>query len=71
MVQLIPLIIILPFIAFYAWMFWDMVNNDDLPNNSVTPATWPPSSKFSWTVAFVFLNIFAAGFYYFTEYKKR
>jgi hypothetical protein len=28
MVQLVPLIIVLPLLAFYLWMFRDMANND-------------------------------------------
>ena len=43
--QLISLIVVLPLIAFWFWMFWDMTNNDSLPNNSSAPLTWPPSLK--------------------------
>ena len=70
MVQLIPLIIILPLLAFYLWMFRDMAENDNLPSNSSPPLTWPPTSKYGWTVAFIFLNVFAALMYYSLEYRK-
>ncbi len=71
MEQLILVLIPLPLVAFWVWMFWDMTNNRDLPGNSPAGLTWPPSSKYDWTVAFVFLNIFAAGLYYFNEYRNR
>ncbi len=61
--MLILLIRILPLLplAFWLWMGWDMANNDNLPG----------SSKLNWLLAFMFLSVFAAGFYYFTEYRKR
>jgi hypothetical protein len=58
---IIPLIIILPLIVFWLWMFRDMINNDNLPS----------SSKDYWLLAFIFMNVFAAVFYYVTEYRKR
>jgi hypothetical protein len=42
-------------------MFRDMTNNEYLPGDS----------KYSWTLAFIFLNVFAALWYYFVEYKNR
>ncbi len=66
----ISMLIILPFIVFWLWMFWEMTNNQDLPSNTNTPLTWPPSSKYAWTLAFIFLNVFAAVLYYFYEYKS-
>ena len=71
MVQLIPLISVLLLFTFWLWMFWDMTNNGNLPSNSTAPLAWPPSSKFSWTLTFVFLNVFGAVFYYFYEYRNR
>ncbi len=58
--QLILLLIPLPFAAFWLWMFWDMMNNEYLPEQSRT----------TWMVAFVFLNFFTAVYYYFNVYKK-
>jgi hypothetical protein len=69
MVGLIPVIIVLPLIGFWLWMFREMSHNDYLPDNS--PLTWPPSSKYNWMLAFIFLNVFAAAFYYVLEYRKR
>ena len=60
---LIVLIIILPLplLVFWAWMFREMINNDNLPNDT----------KSYWTFLFIFLNIFAAMFYYVNVYKDR
>ncbi len=60
---LILLIIILPMplLVFWAWMFREMINNDNLPNDT----------KNYWTLFFIFLNIFAAMFYYVNVYKDR
>ncbi len=68
---LISMLVILPFIIFWFWMFWDMTNNDRLPSNSNVPLTWPPSSKYGWTLMFILMNVFAACFYYFYEYRNR
>lgn len=57
----IPLIITLPLVVFWLWMAWELGKNDNLPG----------SSKTNWMLAFIFLNVFAAVFYYFAEYKKR
>jgi len=59
--MLIPLIIIVALEGFWGWMFMDMSNNPSLP----------PASKQNWLIAFVFLNIFAAGWYYLSEYQDR
>ena len=69
--QLISVVFILPLIVFWLWMFWDMTNNDSLPANSAAPLTWPPSSKYTWTLLFILMNVFAAAFYYAFEYRKR
>lgn len=60
-VQLLPLVLILPLLAFWVWMFRDMINNGNLPD----------TSKNWWMVAFIFLNVFAAVFYYVYEYKNK
>lgn len=60
-VQLIPLLFIIPLIAFWAWMFRDMLNNDDLL----------PDAKQNWTWAFILLNVFAAAVYYGGIYQQR
>jgi hypothetical protein len=57
----IPLIISLPLVVFWLWMAWDLGKNDNLSG----------SSKYNWMLAFIFMNVFAAVFYYVTEYKKR
>lgn len=60
-VQLIPLIVVLPLLAFWAWMFRDMIDNRDLP----------PRAKETWTFAFIILNVFAAAIYYANVYLNR
>jgi hypothetical protein len=61
-VQLIlPMIIFVPALAFWGWMFRDMLNNDNLPS----------SAKNGWMFAFILLNIFAAVIYYVQEYRSR
>jgi hypothetical protein len=69
--ELISVVIVFPLIVFWFWMFWDMSGNDSLPNNSNPLLTWPPTSKNGWMFFFVFLNVFAAAFYFASEYRKR
>jgi len=57
----ISLIIILPMVVFWLWMAWDLGKNDNMSGNE----------KFYWTLAFLFMNVFAAVFYYVTEYRKK
>jgi hypothetical protein len=61
MVQLIPMIISLPLIGFWFWMFRDMTNNEYLSSDA----------RYNWTLAFIFLNFFGALWYYFVEYRNR
>jgi hypothetical protein len=73
MEPLMPMIWILPLLAFWLWMFWDMTTNDNLPNSSMFSQSlnyfhW---TKLDWTLAFIVLNVFAALLYYFTQYRKR
>lgn len=60
MTPLVSLIALVPLLVFYVWMFRDMTNNDALSSDS----------KYTWTWAFIFLNVFAAVLY-FVEYKRR
>jgi heme A synthase len=48
-------------ISFWLWMFVEMIRNDDME----------PTAKTYWTVAFIFLSIFAAGLYYLNIYRRR
>jgi len=57
----IGLIITLPLIVFWLWMAWDLGGDDDMSG----------SEKFYWQVAFIFMNVFAAVFYYVNVYRKR
>jgi hypothetical protein len=57
---LIPLIISIPFIAFWIWMFWDFTQNPYIPSNA----------RVYWLIGFVFPNILTAGYYYFNQYSR-
>jgi hypothetical protein len=58
---LIPLLIVLPLIIFWLWMFQAMLNNRSLLK----------SEKDTWTLLFIFLNVFAAVLYYANVYRNR
>ncbi|MGZ6004745.1 MAG: hypothetical protein ACXWLH_01195 [Candidatus Saccharimonadales bacterium] len=58
----------LPLIGFWAWMFRHMTKNLYLPKCPLT-ITGNMDPRYDWTITFVFLNIFAAAYYYFTEYR--
>ena len=57
----IGLIITLPLIVFWLWMAWDLGGDDDMSG----------SEKFYWLLTFLFLNVFAAVYYYVYVYRKR
>lgn len=68
---LVSLVVILPLIAFWAWMFNDMLNNDDIPSMEPAGFRWPPEAKNHWIIFFIIFSIFTAGYYYFTEYRNK
>jgi CDP-diglyceride synthetase len=53
----IPLILL----VFWAWMFWEMIHDNEIPERERT----------TWLVLFILLNVIAAGYYYFTYYRNR
>lgn len=59
--RLIPMVAALILLSFWIWMFRDMAAND----------RFIVTSKYNWTLAFVFLNVFAAVYYYVYEYRNR
>ena len=69
-IQLI--IVILPIVPllFWLWMFSDMSNNVNLPQCFIT-FTRGSNSTFDWWVVFIFLNVFAAIFYYVAVYRNK
>ncbi len=70
---LFPIVVVLPLLAFWMWMFSDMINNTDLPRWpfwDVTDSDSLPSRRFNWTLAFALLNVFAAAIYYSTVYTN-
>ena len=58
---LISVMTILPLIGFWFWMYHDMTNNVYLTNRE----------KDTWTLYFIFLNVFAAILYYVYQYRPR
>ena len=58
---LVPLIVVIPSLLFWARMFADMMNNDYIPS----------SAKYPWMLLFIVGNIFAAVYYYVSEYRNR
>jgi hypothetical protein len=58
---LIPLLVVAVALAFWGWMFSDMVGNDEMPREV----------KETWTFLFILLNVFAAAIYYSTIYRNR
>jgi hypothetical protein len=70
MANLIALLIPFLLIAFWLWMFNHMLNNDDIPSSGMPMLRWPPEAKNHWMILFIVLNIFTAGYYYFTEYNR-
>ncbi len=59
--QSVLVLLPIPLLIFWMWMFSDMMRNDEIPTNL----------KFQWFLAFIFLNIFAAILYYFQTYSKK
>lgn len=57
----VPLLIIVPLVIFWGWMYRDMTNNDELP----------AGDKETWTWMFVLLNVFGAGLYFINVYRYR
>jgi len=70
MAPLLVLAIPLALIGFWFWMLNDMLHNDDIPSAEPPGLRWPPTAKNQWVIYFIVLNIFTAGYYYFTEYSK-
>lgn len=61
-VQLIPpLTVLILGLAFWGWMFRDMMNNDRLTS----------SEKNTWTWIFILLNVFGTAIYYANVYRDR
>lgn len=70
MAQTLTLLIPFIIIAFWGWMFNDMLRNDSIPSAEPQGLRWPPAAKNQWTILFIILNIFTASYYYLTEFHK-
>ena len=57
----IPFIVFLVLLAFWAWMLRDLAFNGSISN----------TEKYYWAAAFLFTFVFGAAFYYFREYRPR
>lgn len=60
-IQLIPMMVGLPLIGFWMWMFREMTTNPALTQ----------TEKRTWMLEFFLMNIIAAALYYANIYKKR
>lgn len=70
MIQSLIILIPLLLAAFWLWMFNDMLNNGAIRNAGPLEFRWPPAARSQWILLFIVFNVFTAGYYYFTEYKK-
>jgi hypothetical protein len=61
MIVLLPIIIGFVMVGFWLWMLVDLTNNKYLTRET----------KNNWFIAFIFLNIFGALWYYMVEYRNR
>lgn len=70
MAQIILILIPLPLVVFWLWMFSDMTKNGNLPQCFITFSNGK-NSGFDWTVAFIFLSIFTAIVYYVNVHRNK
>ncbi len=70
--QLIALLIPVALLAFWAWMYSDLVRtpNDRMPDCFIT-VTSNNDPRLDWNVAFIFLNIITAAYYYLKVYRSK
>ncbi len=61
LILLVAVLLPVPLFVFWLWMFRDMSNNGYLSGGE----------RYNWTLYFVFLNVFAALWYYVVEYRPR
>ncbi len=61
MIQFVAVLVVLPLLIFWFWMLKDLADNPYLPSGA----------KNTWFLAFVFLNVVAAFYYYMVEYRNR
>lgn len=60
MPPIILLAIPIGFLAFWVWMYREMMRNEYLT----------PAAKNYWTMMFIFFNVLTAVYYYATEYRN-
>lgn len=70
MAELFGLLVPVLLLAFSAWMFLAMLRNDDLPACFIT-ITRGSDPRLDWAVAFVFLSIFTALYYYVNVFRHQ
>ncbi len=67
---LILTLVPLALLAFWAWMFVDMIRSDDLPGCFIS-LSGGADPKSDWIVMFVLLSLVTAMVYYTEIYRKR
>ncbi len=67
---LIPIIILVPIVVFWFWMFRHMLANDGLNDDPQAPLTFPPTTRRGWIIIFILMNVFGAYLYFLSEYRK-
>ncbi|HEY5902679.1 MAG TPA: hypothetical protein VIU39_09000 [Anaerolineales bacterium] len=67
--SILPALLPITLLAFWAWMFADMLKNEHLPECFVTFTGWR-DPRSDWSAAFVLLSIITAIFYYVNVYRK-
>ncbi len=68
--QLVALLIPVPFLAFWAWMFVDMIRSANLPACFIS-LSGGANPRSDWTAMFIILNLATALLYYTEVYRKR
>ncbi len=70
MAQVVAALLPLSLFAFWAWMFWDMLRNQDLPGCFITLSRGA-DPRSDWTLSFLVLNVFTALFYFVNVYRYK
>ena len=70
MVRVVGLLLPLFLLAFWAWMYWDLTNNVDLPNCYIS-FTGGSNPRLDWNIAFILLSGITADVYFVNVYRYR
>lgn len=67
---ILPLLVSLPLVVFWLWMFSDMTKNDRLPPCFIT-ITNGNDSRLDWAFVFFLMNVFGTLLYYMARNRNR